>query len=146
MLLGTHKLIGEELCTFNDKGVFIRSVDATKPMVALTYDDGPSVNTDEILRVLEENGGRATFFVVGERVSEYASALKKAWKMGCEIGSHTYNHIILTRVSDAVIDSQIKKTDKAVKKIIGSIPTVMCPPGGAYNDAVKKAVKVPMIL
>lgn len=53
-----------------------KSVDPTRPMVALTFDDGPSKYTPRILDSLEANGGRATFFMVGNRVASYASTVK----------------------------------------------------------------------
>jgi len=115
-------------------------------MVALTYDDGPSQYTSSILDTLEKYGGKATFFVVGERVSTYSSIVKRAYNMGCQIGNHTYNHTILTSVSLAVIQSQISATNTAVKNVTGVAPTVMRPPGGSYNSTVKSTVGMPIIL
>ena len=61
-----------------------KSVDPTRPMVALTFDDGPSKYTPRILDSLEANGGRATFFMVGNRVASYASTVKRMADLGCE--------------------------------------------------------------
>ncbi len=55
-------------------------------MIALTFDDGPSQNTSHILDLLEEYDVRATFFVVGNRVSSYADTAKRAVALGNEIG------------------------------------------------------------
>ena len=64
-------------------------LDPTRPMVALTFDDGPGRYTDRVLNCLEKYGVRATFFVQGKNVAGYASTLKRAVDLGCEIGNHT---------------------------------------------------------
>ncbi len=123
----------------------VYGINPKKKMVALTYDDGPyTAVTNQILDVLEENDARATFFVVGSRVSTYKACIKREAKMGCEIGNHTYNHTILTSVSAKKIKSEISKTNKAVKKITGQAPTIVRTPGGAINSTVKANVDYPM--
>lgn len=127
----------------NDCSLF--GINPKKKMVALTYDDGPYTSvTNQILDTLEEYNGRATFFVVGSRVSTYKDCIKREAKLGCEIGNHTYNHTILTSVSASTIKSEISKTNDAVKKITGQAPTIVRTPGGAVNSTVKANVKYPM--
>lgn len=68
-----------------------RVVDPTRPMVALTFDDGPhAVYTDQILDILEEHGAVATFFEVARNLPKAPEAVRRAADMGCEIGSHSY--------------------------------------------------------
>lgn len=125
--------------------VCVFGIDPNKPMVALTYDDGPYTPvTNKILDALEKNNGRATFFVVGSRVSSYSDCVKRAHSLGCEIGNHTYNHKILTGLSKSGIESEINKTDEAVKKVIGITPKIARAPGGSVNSDVKKYVKYPL--
>ncbi len=120
-------------------------INPKKKMVALTYDDGPYTPvTNQILDVLEEYNGRATFFVVGSRVSTYKDCIKREAKLGCEIGNHTYNHTILTSVSGSTIKTEISKTNKAVKKLTGQAPAIVRTPGGAVNSTVKANVDYPM--
>lgn len=120
-------------------------INPKKKMVALTYDDGPYTPvTNQILDVLEEYNGRATFFVVGSRVSTYKDCIKREAALGCEIGNHTYNHTILTSVSASTIQSEISKTNDAVKKITGKAPAIVRTPGGAVNSTVRANVKYPM--
>ena len=120
-------------------------IDPKKKMVALTYDDGPYTPvTNQILDVLEEYNGRATFFVVGSRVSTYKDCIKREFALGCEIGNHTYNHTILTSVGASTIKSEISKTNDAVKKITGQAPKIVRTPGGAVNSTVKANVGYPM--
>ncbi|MGN0295340.1 MAG: polysaccharide deacetylase family protein [Lachnospiraceae bacterium] len=124
-------------------------IDPDQPMIALTYDDGPSVSTPKILDILEKYDARATFFVVGDRVdgnSNYQSYVKRACKLNCQIGNHTYSHATLTRLSQADIRSQISKCDNAVKKAAGVTPAVMRPPGGNRNATVDQTVGKPLIL
>ncbi len=140
------KTISHYLCYFSEKGVLLRKIDKNKKMVALTYDDGPSIYTPRILKTLKENNSVATFFVVGNRVPMYSDTVKKAYGMGCEIGNHTYEHKILTRADAAGIRNQVSWTNVAVKKITGTAPIVMRPPGGAVNNMVKSQTGMPMIL
>lgn len=125
--------------------VSLFGINPKKKMVALTYDDGPYTPvTNQILDTLEEYNGRATFFVVGSRVSEYKDCIKREAKLGCEIGNHTYNHTILTTVSGSTIKSEISKTNSAVKKITGKAPAIVRTPGGAVNSTVRENVDYPM--
>lgn len=140
------KTISHYLCYFSEKGVLLRKIDKNKKMVALTYDDGPSIYTPRILKTLKENNSVATFFVVGNRVPMYSDTVKKAYGMGCEIGNHTYEHKILTRADAAGIRNQVSRTNVAVKNITGTDPIVMRPPGGCVNDTVKSQTGMPMIL
>lgn len=140
------KTISHYLCYFNEKGVLTRKIDKNKKMVALTYDDGPSIYTPRVLKTLKENNAVATFFVVGNRVPTYSDTVKKAHDMGCEIGNHTYEHKNLTRVSEAEVKRQITKTNRNVKKVTGQAPVIMRPTGGATNANVKQWVGMPSII
>jgi peptidoglycan/xylan/chitin deacetylase (PgdA/CDA1 family) len=123
------------------------SPDASKPMVALTFDDGPySPVTDRILNKLEENGGHATFFVVGNRVSTYAASAKRAVSLGCQIGNHSYDHAhSLTKLTSVQIQKTTHDTDIAVAYYVGVSPALVRPVGGANNETVSAAVGKPMI-
>lgn len=125
--------------------VYLYGINPNKKMVALTYDDGPYTPvTNQILDTLEEYNGRATFFVVGSRVSEYKDCIKRQAQMDCEIGNHTYNHTILTSVSGSTIKSEISRTNEAVKKLTGKAPTIVRTPGGAVNSTVRENIGYPM--
>ncbi len=136
---------GTEVDTFS----YTRSVygiNPNKKLVALTYDDGPySPVTNKILDTLEKYNCRATFFVVGNRVNTYKKSVVRAVQLDCEIANHTYNHQILTRAKKSVIESEINKTNSAVKKVTGITPTIVRAPGGSINSSVKKYVKYPLI-
>ena len=140
------KTISHYLCYFGEKGILTRKIDKNKKMVALTYDDGPSIYTPDILKTLKENNAVATFFVVGNRVPTYSDTVKKAYGMGCEIGNHTYEHKNLTRISEAEVKQQVSKTNRNVKKVTGQAPVIMRPTGGATNTNVKQWVGMPSII
>ncbi len=124
----------------------LNGIDPSKPMVALTYDDGPLTSvTDSIVSTLKANGGRATFFVVGNRVNSYKNSMKNAFNAGNEIANHTYSHYILTNYNTKTIQSQINQTNQAVKNITGIAPTLVRAPGGSINSTVKANVGYPLI-
>lgn len=125
---------------------FHAEIDPDKPMVALTFDDGPSIYTPEILKTLKKYHARATFFIVGERVSSYSKTIKQASKLGCEIGSHSYSHANLGIASRAVIKEQLDRTEKKVKKVLGYYTPVMRPPFGSIGTQLREYVGKPMIL
>ena len=122
-------------------------IDRSKPMVALTYDDGPyAAYTDRIVNALSNVGGRATFFVVGNRVGTYASSVQNAYNHGCQIGNHTWDHTSLTKLSSSGISSQISSCNNVVINTTGTNTNVVRPVGGSYNNTVKNTLDYPLIL
>ena len=125
---------------------YLYSVNPNKPMVALTYDDGPyAPATNRILDALEKCGGRATFFVVGSRIATYADCIRREASLGCEIGNHTYSHPILTTLKPKEIRTEISKTDKLIKEYSGKDVRLVRAPGGAVSDKVRENVKHPLV-
>lgn len=122
-----------------------RIIDADKPMIALTFDDGPSKYTPEILEVLKENNSKATFFVLGSEVNKYKDILNQIIEEGNEIGNHTYNHKDLTKVSDEELYKQVQGTDDLIYNACGYTPAVMRPPYGASDDELNKKISRPVI-
>lgn len=122
------------------------NLDKDKPMVALTFDDGPYGKvTNRIVKVLKKNDARATFFVVGNRISKYPEALKNAAKNGNQIGTHTYAHSNLSKMKKSEIKKEMKKAISSVEKVIGEPPAILRPPYGSINDKVRETVGIPMI-
>ncbi len=114
--------------------------------VALTYDDGPSRYTPQILDCLEKYGAKATFFVVGNSVYAYPDALRRAHELGMEIGNHTMNHSRLTSISSSAVMSQINSNANVVENVTGVRPQLVRPPYGSYNNSVISAAGLPFIL
>lgn len=126
----------------------LEAIDPTKPMVALTYDDGPSdETTPRLLDVLEENYAVATFFMLGNRISGNEAILQRSYAMGNELANHSYDHPQLTKLSSEGITQQLTQTDNLIKNACPDIDKIiMRPPYGAFNDAVKAVVGRPIII
>ncbi len=134
LYVGCHR-IGDLVYDFTSQGKLRHTVDATKPMVALTYDDGPSTkNTQVILDTLTANGAYATFFVLGRNVERCADIIQNIENSGSEIGNHTYNHYKITNMDAQVTDQEISSTSSYVQMITGNRPSIMRPPTGATDD------------
>lgn len=124
-----------------------RVIDLTKPMVALTYDDGPQTNAgNRILDVFARYGQRATFFMVGDRVPSRAAEVQRMVAEGHEVANHTYSHTYLNKVDAATIQSQVAKCNDIIQQTCGVRPTIMRLPGGNKNSKVLQNVNMPIIL
>ena len=107
-------------------------------MVALTFDDGPHAEyTDQILDILEENGAKATFFEVGRNLWNDADAVRRAEALGCEVGSHSYRHADLGKMSAEEIAADLQQADAVFTEVLGHVPNLLRPPYGSMNNAVK---------
>jgi len=113
-------------------------IDPSKPMIALTFDDGPSEHTPRILDALEQYGGRATFFTVGNLLNANKETVLRAHNMGCEIIGHTWDHKDLTKLSDWEIRNQLLATNDAIKNITGIAKPMYRPPYGAMDERVRR--------
>ena len=116
-------------------------------LIALTFDDGPhSAVTSRILDTLEKHGAKATFFIVGNRVDSCKNVVKRAHNIGCEIGSHTWSHKNLSKLTVSQMQEEMKKSAYAISAVTGVPVKIMRPPEGGYNDTVKKNIQYPMIM
>lgn len=114
-------------------------IDPTKPMIALTFDDGPGPHTDQLLDILKKYNVHATFFVQGVMFhKDRIPFMKRAVEEGNEIGIHTWNHKKLTDLSEADVREEILSVREYLEENIGYTPRLMRPPYGSYNDTVKK--------
>jgi peptidoglycan/xylan/chitin deacetylase (PgdA/CDA1 family) len=112
------------------------TIDPSKPIIALTFDDGPSLVTPLILDVLERHGARATFFTVGNLVYEHKETVLRAIAMGSEVAGHSWDHSNLTRLNREQLKQQITCTSDIVYSVTGSAPAFFRPPYGAFNDTL----------
>lgn len=124
-----------------------RKIDPKKPMVALTFDDGPHYKyTNKILDYLEKYNGAATFFVLGSNAEKNKKVIKRIAESGNEIGNHTYAHKQLTKLSGKEITDEITKTANIIEAITGDKPNILRPTYGSVNDNVMLYSDVPLIL
>ena len=114
-------------------------------VIALTFDDGPwDKQTDEILDILEQNDAKATFFTVGQRISGHEKELQRAASMGCEIGTHTWDHaegsgegVSLIKMSTDERKQEVQKGLEAIKNATGQeASTIFRCPGGNFDTSV----------
>lgn len=117
-----------------------RSIDPSRPMVALTYDDGPAPATGRILDVLEAHGAKATFYMVGNRMNSYPDTVRRIAAVGSEIGSHTWGHNYITGLGAEALHGNLNQFDTALSQIVGIRSTTMRPPGGFVNGASQQAL------
>lgn len=122
------------------------SIDPEKPMVALTFDDGPSKYTDALLDKLEECNARASFFVLGSNVRRYPETIKRMEELGCEIGNHTYSHADLTDLEAEQIQAEIESTNQELTNVLGYGAKLVRPTYGALNDTVKASLAYPFAM
>ena len=116
-------------------------IDPSKPMVALTFDDGPSQYTWPIVTALQEHNARATFFLVGNRVATHQAAIEFTQANHNEIASHSFSHADLGKSTEEEILSQIQKTDKALQEQHQYTPTLFRVPYGERNATVLEILR-----
>ncbi|TLK54753.1 polysaccharide deacetylase family protein [Glutamicibacter sp. V16R2B1] len=114
--------------------------------VALTFDDGPGEYTDRLLDELGEAQAPATFFVLGKNVGHYPQALQRMVAEGHQIGSHSYDHKDITKLTREGIEHEVQWTDEAVQQAAGVTPEVFRPPYGANGVVYNRLIPTPLLL
>lgn len=110
--------------------------------IALSFDDGPHPRyTERILKILEEYGVTATFFVIGVNALTYSEDLQKIVDSGCEIGNHTYSHGKMGEKDEGEIEREILLCEELLTSVTGKRPTLFRPPEGCLTEDVKRAAK-----
>ena len=112
------------------------NIDPNKPMIAITYDDGPSSTvTPRIIAILEKNNAKATFFMVGSNVGKNASLVKKMADNGYELGNHTWAHKYLPKQSEAERRQALNMTNDAIQQASSVRPKLVRAPYGGVDRA-----------
>ncbi len=155
-----NKSIGEYVVQANDgilaadtrekmeKSLYVpRKIDKSKKLIAFTFDDGPMQGkTERVLKALEKENFRATFFMLGENVKQYPQVAEQIYKSGNEVAGHSWDHPLLTKLSESQIKSQQDRMNQALYEACGSKAVSFRPPYGGLNDSVKKIIDGPLIL
>lgn len=124
-----------------------RMIDLRKPMIALTYDDGPYAPVgNRIMDVAERYNGRVTFFMVGNRVPSYQTEVRRMVTNGHEVANHTYDHKYLNKLNAASIRAQVENCNNVIQNVTGVRPKLMRLPGGNKNATVLQNINMPIIL
>ena len=116
-------------------------VPVSAKVLAMTFDDGPHPSlTPRLLDMMKQRHIKATFFVVGQNAKEYPEILRRIVAEGHEIGTHTWSHAYLTKLSLAAVRKEFADAQDAVTVATGIKPVVFRPPYGATNTAVKSLI------
>ncbi|OXS57244.1 polysaccharide deacetylase [Cohnella sp. CIP 111063] len=123
-----------------ERSPFVRQVRSPRKEIALTFDDGPDpVYTREVLSLLRQASGRATFFMIGQQMESYPDVVAEVAAEGHEIGNHTYSHPYLTRIGAAECREEIRKTQRLIRKLTGKGARLLRPP---YLDVGEEVVRI----
>lgn len=106
--------------------------------IAITFDDGPSLYTEELLDGLMKRNVKASFFLIGKKVEEFPDIVKREKEEGHLIGNHTYNHVDISKVSEEVAKEELGKTDQALKIILGEGTIYVRPPFGIRQKKLEE--------
>src|ERR1700682_1688313 len=101
--------------------------------VALTFDDGPSPDTEGILDILAAHKIRATFFMVGREVESFPGIAQRVFAEGHEVGNHSYSHPCYLFRRSSETREQIQRTQDVIAETIGVRPKVARPPFGVRS-------------
>lgn len=150
MVTGKRR-VGASECVFGEDGKLVSKdslLDLSKPMMALTFDDGPGPRTLELLNVLEQYNARATFFMTGTGLNnnhvDVEATVKKMEAIGCQLGNHTMTHPQLSKLDADEVQSQIGGVNSILSGIVGHGATILRPPYGAKNDTVRANAGMPL--
>ncbi|GLB36459.1 putative chitin deacetylase [Lyophyllum shimeji] len=112
--------------------------DCPAPMTwGLTYDDGPSFYTSDLLNYLDQEKLKSTFFVVGSRVISFPATLQTQYMSQHQIAVHTWSHPQLTTLTNEQIIAELGWSKKVIKDVLGVTPNMMRPPYGDIDDRVR---------
>ncbi|MBE3556910.1 MAG: polysaccharide deacetylase family protein [Firmicutes bacterium] len=109
-----------------------------KKVVYLTFDDGPTPYLGEILDALDQAHAKGTFFWVGNRLQSQPTQVRRAVREGNSVGSHTWDHGNLKKMSTAQQASEIDRADDRFQALLGLTPLALRPPYGNYNTTTRE--------
>lgn len=127
-------------------GVYVRAFCREKTdrkVVYLTFDDGPHPSeTERVLDVLRERGARATFFLIGSKVSGNEAVLRRMLEEGHALGLHTYSHAgTFPLLSFDKMLADVNEGKRAVESVAGKKISLFRPPFGVTNPTIAKVVR-----
>lgn len=132
---------------FFDQAVIVRRgtiyrKHTTQQLVALTFDDGPSLEwTPQILEALKKEQVKATFFMIGEHVKKYPQVARRIAEEGHEIGNHTSDHHVLIYYKMDELEKEINDAQNTIREVTGVTPKYFRPPKAWLNDDEKKKIE-----
>ncbi len=127
-------------------GVYVRAFcreNTDRKVVYLTFDDGPHpLETERVLDVLRERGARATFFLIGSKVSGNEAVLRRMLEEGHALGLHTYSHAgTFPLLSFDKMLADVNEGKRAVESVAGKKISLFRPPFGVTNPTIAKVIR-----
>jgi peptidoglycan-N-acetylglucosamine deacetylase len=117
--------------TFQLFGGLVARVETDSPVVALTFDDGPTpAGSDSILAILEREGIRATFFFTGAELAANPALGPRFVRAGHELGNHSYSHSRMVLKSPGFVRREVESTDSLIRRTGHEGPIHFRPPYG----------------
>ncbi|EAP98022.1 putative deacetylase (putative secreted protein) [Janibacter sp. HTCC2649] len=110
-------------------------------LIALTFDDGPSEITPQLLEVLKKKNVKATFFLQGDHVAAHPELVRRIHDEGHVIGNHSWSHRPFDGLSDAEALREITRTNEAIRKITGVTPELFRYPQGVESESGNRAIR-----
>lgn len=126
---------------YGGEGVYACTVPGT---VAITYDDGPYIYTDQLLDLFASYSAKATFFVTGINIGKGAidnaatawpAVIRRMYNEGHQVASHTWSHQDLSAITSQQRKDQMVHNEMAIRNILGKFPTYMRPPYSSCTAA-----------
>jgi peptidoglycan/xylan/chitin deacetylase (PgdA/CDA1 family) len=115
----------------------LRQLDPDIPMLALTFDDGPTIHTERLLDILSQyEDVRVTFCVAGYMIGNHRSTLRRSAEAGHQIIGHSWSHRNLTTLTAGEVKRELLDTSTLIEEVTGYFPRMFRPPYGAVNDTV----------
>lgn len=107
-------------------------------VVYLSFDDGPSEYTSQVLDILREQGVRATFFQIGANIRQHRALAGKVFEQGHSLQNHSWSHPDMRGLSWPAFKRQVLNTDAEIRRLTGYTPQCLRPPYGAVDKRVRK--------
>lgn len=136
-----HRLGWGPVATYELRDDILVHGNADLKEVALTFDDGPTDTTRDLLDALKNHEARATFFVVGKQVERFPGLVRRMMDEGHEVGNHSFHHPRLDNLALSQIRDEIAACDRAVLKATGAHMNLFRPPGMRYDEVVLRATQ-----
>lgn len=132
---------------YMSEAAFTQTDNSHRPIVAVTYDDGPSLYyTPQIRRHLANNGASATFFIIVKKMLGLADGVRTSMDYGHSVGSHTYDHVYEYQAKPSTLRENRQMCLDAHLEKLGVEPLLFRAPGGHCKKYVSASIGWPIIL
>lgn len=140
--LGINAVFSSRISSNYHVEAFCNNPAETEKKIAITFDDGPSVFTLEILALLKKYNAKAAFFCIGKNIEAHPEIIQKIVSDGHVVGNHSYSHSPFFDFYNAKqIAAEIVKTDALLEKFTSKKINFFRPPYGVTTPSIGRAIK-----